>query len=291
MTPDLIKAFIKVAECQSFSTAAEELFITQSAISKRIAQLESQFDQPLFDRVGRRIRLTSAGKVILKRGKDMLKLIEQTRSEILELDGKASGKINIATSHHLGLYRLPSILKSFVHEYPNIELNMQFTDSEIAFKEISDNEVDIAIATLPEGKNNFNDIKQIQYWTDELAIVCNHNHPLYSIDSPRIEDLSKYPAILPGFQTFTRRILHTIFEKYNLDIHIAFSTNYLETIKYMVQAGLGWSALPKVMLNDELNVIDIDEFQANRALGVIINSAVSQSYAVRLFLEHLEKNH
>jgi Transcriptional regulator len=294
MTPQLMKTFLKVAEVKSFSIAAEQLHLTQSAVSKRIALFENEFEYSLFNRVGRSIQLTQAGEIIAKKCHDILKINEQMHEEVAALYEQPIGQINIATSHHIGLYRLPNILQSFASQYPDITLNMNFTDSEVAYQDIISGEADIAIATLPMQESHSNaakQIKHIHYWTDNLIIVCHENHPLKKLDNVSIKDLAKHPAILPGFQTFTRRIIHEIFESHQVDITIAFSTNYLETIKHMVRAGLGWSVLPEIMLDHHLSTISVANFSAQRHLGIMFNSTIKPSFAQRLFVQHLDNNH
>lgn len=108
-----VKAFIAVADTRSFSVAAERLHLTQPAVSKRIAQLENQMKVRLFDRIGRTVTLTEAGRKLEPRAKLILTNIEDTHRAISNLNNAVTGQLALATSHHIGLWRLPDILRRY----------------------------------------------------------------------------------------------------------------------------------------------------------------------------------
>ncbi len=101
-----LSAFIAIAETGSFSGAADRLFLTQPAISKRIAGLEQQLGVRLFDRLGREVTLTEAGRALLPRAYQILNVLDDTRRALTNLTGAVSGRLTLATSHHIGLHRL-----------------------------------------------------------------------------------------------------------------------------------------------------------------------------------------
>ena len=113
-------AFIAVAETGSFSLAADKLFLTQSAVSKRVAQLEQQLQTPVFDRVKKKIWLTEAGKVLLPKAKQIIQSLKDTQQAISDIAGKTSGKLAIAFSHHIGLHRLGPHLNNSQASMPRL---------------------------------------------------------------------------------------------------------------------------------------------------------------------------
>ena len=149
MDIDSLQAFIAVAENQSFSLAAEHLYLTQPAISKRIAALESELDTRLFDRIGRKVELTESGNALLPRARNILLDVEDSRRAISNLSGKITGKLSIGTSHHIGLHRLPPVLRSFTKKYPEVELDLHFMDSEEACQAVAHGDLELGIVTLP----------------------------------------------------------------------------------------------------------------------------------------------
>ena len=143
-----LKAFITVADLGSFSQAADRLYLTQSAISKRIAQLEQQIGKKLFDRIARQVSLTEAGAELLPRARRILNEYDSALQAINDLSGKASGTLRLAISHHLGLHRLPPVLKQFAQQYPNVTLDIEFMDSEKAYEQVLHGQSEVAVITL-----------------------------------------------------------------------------------------------------------------------------------------------
>lgn len=281
-----LTAFITVAQYHSFSKAAEQLHLTQSAVSKRVATLESDLDVALFERFGQRIQLTEAGKTLLTDAREILDKVEQMQqySDISKV--RVAGKLRVATSHHIGLYRLPQILQRFVSEYPDVQLDMKFMDSEIAYEEVSQGALDIAIATLPQTIDK--SIITIPLWTDELVIMFSVQHAMNQIKTISPQTLADYPAILPDTGTFTRRIIDNVFANNHIEYQLAFSTNYLETIKVMVAAGLGWSVLPRIMKNTELAWRTLSGSQPQRQLGIIHHKNKIMTPTLQAFIDALK---
>lgn len=280
-----LTAFITVAQCQSFSKAAEQLYLTQSAVSKRVAALEQQLDIALFERFGQRIQLTEAGKTLLTDAREILDKVEQMRRHSDQSKQDISGKLRIATSHHIGLYRLPHILQRFVQQYPQVQLDMHFTDSEIAYEEVNQGTFDLAIATLPQQTND--NIQTTPLWKDELVVLFANNHAMNDYQNISAEMLAEHPAILPDEDTFTRRIIDRMFADNGINYQLAFTTNYLETIKVMVAAGLGWSVLPKIMQNGALAYRHLPATQPHRVLGIMLHKNKVMTPALRAFLDNL----
>ena len=148
-----LETFLAVTELDSFSRAAEQMHVTQPAISKRINALENEMGTRLFDRIGRKITLTEAGQPLANRGKSILLELADIKTSINNLDSVISGPLHIATSHHIGLHRLPTALRHLNQNHPNIELDLKFMDSEQACSAVAQGAIELAIVTLPEQAN------------------------------------------------------------------------------------------------------------------------------------------
>ena len=127
-----LRAFVQVAREGSFSNAAQGLYLTQPAVSKRVAALEQELSVRLFDRVGRQVLLTEAGRQLLPRAEQILQEMADIRRGLSNLSGEISGRLVMGTSHHIGLHRLPSVLRNFSDAYPKAELDIRFMESEKA---------------------------------------------------------------------------------------------------------------------------------------------------------------
>jgi DNA-binding transcriptional LysR family regulator len=281
-----LKAFITVADCRSFSDAADQLYITQSAISKRIAQLELQIGKKLFDRIARQVSLTEAGKELLPRAQRILKEYEDALQAINDLSGEASGTLRLAISHHLGLHRLPPVLKQFSQQYPNVSLDIEFMDSEKAYELVLHGESEVAVITL--ALDSHHNIYSKKIWDDPLRFICAQDHPLANLKKPQLSDLAKYPIILPGLNTYTGRIIQNLFQREGIPLKAPMSTNYLETISTMVEIGLGWSVLPEILVRD-LHVMPFKQISIERELGYIHHIKRSLSNAAVGFLNLMDK--
>jgi len=278
-----LQAFTQIAETGSFSNAAEQLHITQPAISKRIASLEQQFNTKLFDRIGRSIQLTEAGRALMPRARSILQELEESKRLMNDLSGKIQGPLRLATSHHIGLHRLPPILRKFRHRHPDVSLDLHFMDSEDACRLIEKGELEIGIVTLPT--TEFSNLKTKLLWDDPLVFVCHPEHPLCTRQTTKLAELIQHDAILPGAETFTRDLIDELFSQKGHSPKIALETNYLETLKMMVTVGLGWSILPKTMLDEDLCEISVSDCRPVRQLGIIQHRKRSLSNAARAMLE------
>ena len=288
MEINALKAFVAVAESQSFSLAAERLFITQPAVSKRIRGLEEELGQPLFDRVGRRVRLTEAGELLLPRARQLLRELDEIRASIANLDAAVSGHLPMATSHHIGLHRLPPVLGRFVRTFPAVELDIRFMDSESACRQVADWRLDLAVVTLSDWARE--QLVAIEIWPDPLLVTVERNHPLAQLESPALEDLLAHPAVLPDRGTWTRDLVEQAIARAGGRLRVAMSTNYLETLAMLVSVGFGWSLLPEALARrDGFVVLEIEALRLSRSLGVVHHPERSLPRAARAMLETLQQ--
>lgn len=272
-----LQAFLAVAESGSFSRAAEKIYLTQPAISKRIAALEKQIGARLFDRIGRGIRLTEAGEALLIRARAVLKELEDVKRGIANLSGAIAGELSLATSHHIGLHRLPPALKRFHETYTNVRLNLHFMDSEKACNAVARGDLELAVVTLPPTATA--PLKLEKIWDDPLDIVVSRNHPLARVKHVQAAMLLDYPAILPGPGTYTREIILNAFGPLRDRIQVGMATNYLEVLKMLAAIGLGWSALPRTMIDEGLKVVQIEKREIRRELGIVTHEKRTLSNA------------
>jgi DNA-binding transcriptional LysR family regulator len=280
-----IRAFLMVAETGSFSRAAENLFITQPAISKRIATLENSLDCQLFDRLGKTVQLTQAGKALIPSYRRILTEIDESKRIISTLRTEVRGHLNFGTSHHIGLHRLPPILKQYTSLYPDVELDIQFMDSEQAAALILKGAIELALITLPDATES--PLTTIPIWTDILQCVVANDHVLAKQDTVTIKQLSEHGVLLQAQSTHTRDIIDQAL-KLKTGIKIVMESNYLETIKAMIQNGLGWGVLPESMIDDSLHRLTIKNVRMQRQLGVLLHASRTLSSPAQALLETLK---
>ncbi len=283
-----LQAFSAVAEQASFSMAAEQLHLTQPAVSKRIRQLEDDLEVTLFDRIGRKVSLTEAGHALLPRARRLLNDASDIRRVLADLSGEVSGKLVMGTSHHIGLHRLPDPLKKFTTVHPQVELDIRFMDSEAACHAVEIGDLELAIVTLPPAPLPHLSMQTI--WEDPLVFMIAKEHPLAGRREIDLEMLLQEPSVLPSSSTYTRRILERAVREQGLSLKIAMETNYLETLQMLVASGLGWSLLPRTQLDERVSTVGIRGFQLSRQLGAVTHEKRSLSNAAKAMIASCQEN-
>ncbi|HUH37389.1 MAG TPA: LysR family transcriptional regulator [Spongiibacteraceae bacterium] len=286
-----LRAFLAVAESGSFSQAGEALHLTQPAVSKRIATLESQLDCRLFDRVsgraGRKASLTEAGRALLPAARRILQDVEDAVRSIRELRGQVAGILSLGISHHIGLHRLPPLLKAYTQRYPEVTLDIAFLDSEQAYSQVLQGQRDLGVITL--APDNQPPLEQFVVWRDELVIAVAPGHPLAAKDPIDLATLSAHRAILPGLNTYTGQIITHLFQQHDLPLEAAMSTHYLESLKMLVSIGLGWGVLPRTLLDDSVRDLTLRGQSLGRELGCVFHRDRHLSNAAAAFIALLRE--
>lgn len=285
MDTQLLTAFVAVAEAGSFTVAAERLHLSQPAVSKRITALESQIGQPLFDRVGRSVGLTDAGRTLLPYAHKTLQDIEDARRALSQLHAQVGGRLSIGTSHHIGLHRLPPVLGQFTREFPQVDLDIHFMDSEVACQAVLAGQLELGIVTLPT--QPLAQLQQRLVWPDPLVVVAARDHPLAGRRQVSLVQLAGHPAVLPDEATYTHRIVTRALEREGVRPHVRLATNYLETLKMLAGIGLGWSVLPESMLDDTLARLHVPRLRLHRELGLVWHERRTRSGAAQALMRLL----
>ena len=280
-----LTAFVAVAEHGGFSAAADQLHLTQPAVSKRIALLEDSLGTRLFDRLGRQVLLTEAGRVLLPRARQMLAEGEAARRALADLGKDVGGRLSLATSHHIGLHRLPALLRRFSAQHPRAALDIGFMDSEQAYAQVLAGGAELAVTTLGPTEPP---LRATTVWDDPLCFMVAADHPLARQQRVSLADLAAHPAVLPDPGTFTHRIVADTFARRGLSLRLGMTTNYLETIKMLVSVGLAWSALPQVMADAQVKVLPVPGVELVRRLGYVVHGGRTLSRAAQAFVGLLQ---
>jgi len=291
MDIESLLAFVTTVNERSFSKAAIKLNLTQPAVSKRIQNLENQLAIKLFERLQRDTILTEAGEILLPHALNILHEIDNAKHAIKSIDDNVSGTLRIVASHHIGLHRLPLILKDFSKRYPQVDLQLNFLDSESAYPLLKDNQADIAFITIP--KNIKNEFSCHLAWDDPMSFICGKNHPLTKLNKVMPQNLAEHNAILPSKSTLTYRVVESLFKQNSLQLHANIPTNYLETMKMMASVDMGWSVLPNTMIDEELYVLPVEKeslsnHPVSRKLGAVSYKKKNLSNAAKAFIEVAE---
>jgi len=282
-----LRAFIAVAYHRSFSKASEQLYLTQPAVSKRVAALEGELKTQLFNRIGRKISLTEAGRQLLPKAQELINQANDMQRYASTLNDDVSGTLSVAISHHVALYRMPPILRLFNDLYSQVKLDIQFEDSEQAFSAVERGDIEFAVITLPSELPA--NLRAQTVWQDNLHIVVGDGHPLQASKQLSLKQLATYPCVLPTVDTETHQIMRRELDKTGLKMNVQMSTNNLQSLKMLAAAGIGWSLLPETMLDKTLHVVECEK-QFTRNLGLILHRKRSLSNAAQAMRELILAN-
>ncbi len=289
MDTQYLLTFITVTQLQSVSLAAEHLHVTQPAVTKRIQLLEQQLNVRLFDRIGRQLFLTDAGSCLLPYADNILKLLSEARQALADLDGEVKGVLKLVTSHHIGLHRLPKVLKTYKKRYPLVKIQIEFMDSVEAHEAVLNGRADLGVTTENAGVDMR--IQSSAIWKDVLRFVVAKDHPLIRVKKLRLAHIAQYPAILPDSKSYTAQVVTDLFNTHKLAISCeqGLSSNYLESIKALLAIGVTWSVLPESMLDKKLvAALNVGGVELSRKLVYIRHRDRGLNKAGQMFLELLE---
>lgn len=287
MDSRLLTTFIEVCRSENIASAASRLGITQPAVSKRINSLEKELNIALFQRIGLKLSLTSAGENFLPMAQEILTKIENSKNDLLDMESRVAGELHIACSHHIALYRLPQILQAFFKKYPEIHFRFTFTESETAYQMVQSGNIDLAFLTLPASLSSQVIAKSL--WIDSMKIMVAKDHSIFNqLKNITFEDILEFPAVLPEKATFTMRRIETAFRHRSFTTLNGLNANNMETIRMLIETGAGWGLLPLSMYRDSLQIIDAPDIKLDRTLGMAYHSRKALTVPAVTFKNFIE---
>ena len=226
-----LQVFHTVATRLSFTKAAEELFITQPAITKHIHGLEQQYQTKLFERRGNSIRLTEAGQVLLRFTTHLQGLYNQLQQDMSALNGADKGSLHIGASTTVAQYVVPPLLARFHQQYASIKVQLTTGNTEVIEQAVLKQELDLGII---EGYTQNKQIKYTIYKKDEIVLTARAGHPLAAKKELTTADLQAYPLLMREQGSGTLEVVNRALKKAGIkpaDLHIEMQLDSTEAIK------------------------------------------------------------
>jgi len=281
-----LNAFRAVAAEKSFSRGARRIFRTQPAVSQTIASLERQVGQRLFERLGRTVELTAAGKALFDRVEQAFRILAEGEAALEGLGELKHGTLRIGASDTTTCYVLPPILQRFRQQYPGVEIFITNRPSPLILQQVLARDVDLGIVTLPI--RNAGIVVREALVREDVAI-CPPSHPLANSRRLRPADLSPFPLLLLDRGSSTRAFVDAQFRAARIEPKVAMELASIEAIKVLVRLGLGVSIIPRVAVQGEvargeLCALPLFPNSDRRRLGFIHAKSVSLSPAAGEFL-------
>ena len=239
MDLDQLHTFLEIVRLKSFSKAAQTCYRTQPAISAQVRQLEQELNTTLFERLGTRIALTTAGKIFAEYSEQILHLRRRAQEVINELDRVPRGEIVIAANEATCIYVLPAVFSEYKKQFPNVQLHVDRSYGSRVVAAVLDNLADFGVTQMPVQDKK---LQVVKIHSDQIRLLVPAHHPLASRQSVSCEDLGSYPLLLPKSGT-TRSRLNAWLEPVEDTLNISMELDSTEMIKQFVMADLGSSFL------------------------------------------------
>lgn len=282
----LLEQFVVLARTKNFTRAAEELHLSQSALSRAIQKLEEHLGQPLFERKPREVVLTDLGEILLERARQILKLMEDMFSELSEAGRR--GRIRLGAIPTIAPYFLPGLLTSFAKNHPDISVIVQEDTTESLINRCSHGEIDLAILALPIVAK-YLEVEPL--FDEELLLVVPVGHPLAASHSVGIEAVDGYPFVMLSEAHCLSDNIASFCRRKSVQPVTVERTSQLTTVQELVTLNHGVSIVPemarKTDTSDRRIYLSFSGEKPTRTVAMMWNSYRFQSQAVKALMQHL----
>ncbi len=249
-----LQVFHTVARLLSFTKAADELHMTQPAVTFQVRQLEEQFNTRLFDRTHNRISLTEAGHRVFESAGKIFQLYAEMDNSVRELTGDISGILILGASTTIAEYMLPVLLGDFKEKFPDVVIRLKVANTDGIVSQVENNMIDLGVVEAPVSNKN---LVVEQCREDELVLIVPPAHELASRDVISLIEITKYPFICREEGSGTREVMIESMNAAgisNADLSVSMELGSLEAIKGAVEAGMGVSVLSSATIVKELKL-------------------------------------
>jgi DNA-binding transcriptional LysR family regulator len=288
---ETLKIFCDLVELESFSKTAEKHFLSQSAVSQQLAQLELDHKVQLLDRKKRPVELTPAGQLFYDACKDIVERYEQLKSNLNALQKPSAGRINVAAIYSIGMHTLPDYVKKFMVKYPDVNVHIEYLSSVRIYELVLSGEADIGLVAVPRRDKRL----EVYDFVDEpLVLVCSPKHPLAGESQIDIHKVQFERFIAFEKDTPTRGLIDSILQRYNIVVRPVMEFDNTETIKRAIEINAGISILPENTIVQEVSsrtikAIPFSNERFIRPTGIIVRKDKILGLASRYFIELLCK--
>ncbi len=293
LTLQQLRLFESVSRLGSYTRAANELFITQPAVSIQIKRLEEQAGLPLFEQVGKKTFPTTAGKTMYAASLDILNRVDELKTAIEELKGTVKGPLQMSVVT-TAKYFLPKLLGVFLQQYPEVEPKLKFTNRARVIERLMNNDDDFVIMGQIPVDGNF---EAYPFLNNILGIVAHNDHPLANKKNITIKEIAKQRFLIREIGSGTRYVFDQLLKEHGVEIEPYMELGSSEALKQAVMAGLGIAVLSlhSVQLERDVNkltVLNVEGFPLKRRWYAVHLKGKKLSLVAQTFLEYiLDESH
>lgn len=283
-----LRVFAAVTRHRSFTRAAEELCLTQPAVSMQVKQLESQLDAALFEQLGRKIFLTEMGKEVYQYSRNILQQLDELQGVLSSMKGLDKGRLKISVASTAN-YFIPALLAGFCQRHPKITVSLDVTNRETLLNQLADNEVDLVVMGQPPKDA---DLGYEPFLENPLVIVAPPEHPLAKKKKIPLNALAQEIFLVREPGSGTRIAMERFFSQRGVHITTGMEVGSNEAIKQSVQAGLGLGLLSRDTVEMELTlgrlvILPVSDFPIMRHWYVVHRQGKRLSAIATAFKDYL----
>lgn len=285
-----LEMFLAIAEEGGFNKASSKLYVSQSAISRKINLLEEELDEKLFLRIGNQVIITHAGEALLRHTRFIFRQLKAAATEVSEIGQLHRGEVSIGAGMTACIYLLPPALREFRERFPQVEVKVTTGTTSELLPQIRDGVVDLGILTLPIASKN---LSVIPLMIEELVVIVSVDHPWSKRKYIEASELAKFPFIMYTEQSNMRHIVDEMFQEFDIVPQIAMELDNFAIIKPLVGINLCISILPLYSVTDEvkskrLHILRIKGKKLERNLGLVHLKTEYQPRAVSELIKFLQ---
>lgn len=287
MTLEQLRIFLAVVEHLHFTRAAEELYITQPAVSAAVQSLEKEYSVKLFNRVGRRIEITDAGRLLQLEAQKILDQVALTERGLQELNNLQRGELRLGSSLTIGNYWLPDRISQFKSEYPGITVRCTLANAEEICDGTASGFFDLGLVTGEIKPALQQVLEQTVVGHDRLQIVVGRAHPWYRRQAVHLHELATTAWVMREPGSGTQQMFERALQDWGMapsDLNVILVLTSSEMVKAVVESGVGATAISEMMIHKELQ---LDTLRPVR----VINGSNGDSYSLEMVQSVLMLKH
>ena len=244
-----LRAFTKLAQMGSFTLAARELNLSQSAVSHSMKALEADVGCRLLDRMGKKVSLTQAGEQLLHHAEKILSEMSATRGALAQLGKWGNGRLRLGASATACQYILPAVLREFKESFPQYAISIEPGDATESIAALRGNRIDLALALQPQGEEQFT---FHHLFADDLVFLVGPMHPWAATKSVARAEIPRQNYVLYNKASYTFRMVERYFREEGMILNTVIELGSMEATKELVKLGLGVSILAPWIARKEL---------------------------------------
>lgn len=289
LPPNQLRTFLKVARRLSFTRAAEELHLTQPAVSAHIRKLERAIGGALFEQIGRRVSLTATGEVVYRYAEQMLALESELHAAIADAQEVCQGALAIGTSTTIGISVLPDLLRQYRQAHPLVRLQVRIGNFPEVVHGLLDGQLDVGLIPNEAADDRLDErLESAPVLEDELVLVVAPGHRWTEVGSVAPEDLIGEPFVLPGAGSRLRPQVEAVLAPFGVTPEVVAESNSLIAIARVVETGIGVSLISRLAVVDELRQgrlceVALRGIAAPRPVCLLIHRDKHRTPAIRAF--------